>query len=87
MEHFGDGAAVGLLRIPAREFFGHRVQVFDAPVGVRRDDRVANRLQRDLRLFLFLVQLQFRPLAHGDVGDRAFVARDLGFVRRESRVH
>ena len=75
------------LRVPARELLGDRVQVLDAAVGVGRDDRVADRLQRDLRLFLLLVQLQFRALAHGDVGDRAFVAGDLAvLVADDARV-
>jgi hypothetical protein len=77
LEHFRDRPPGRLARIPARELLGDRVEVLDPAVGVRRDDRVADRLQRDLGLFLFLVQLQFCALAHGDVGDRAFVAGDL----------
>ena len=63
------------------------IQVFDAAVGIGGDDGVADRLQRDLRLFLLLVQLDLGALAHRDVGDRAFVADDVAvLVADDARV-
>ena len=38
-----------LVRGDARQRLGHRIQVFDVPVQVGGDHRVADRLQRDLR--------------------------------------
>ena len=66
-EDLVDALALRFLELPAGEFLGRGVQVFDDHVPVGRDHAVADRLQRDLRAFLFLEQRVFVELALGDV--------------------
>ena len=61
---------------PAREAFGHGIQVVDARAGVGADHRVADRLQRDLGAILLREHRLLGALALGDVVNRAFVADD-----------
>ena len=69
-----------LVRVPAGQILGDRIQILDAPVGVRRDHGVADRLQRDLRLLLLLEHRSLGALALADVGDRAFVADQIAVL-------
>jgi hypothetical protein len=57
---------------PARELLGDRIQIFDVAVRVRRHDRVADGLERDLSALLLLEQGALGGLALSDVRDRAF---------------
>ncbi len=87
VEYVADRTAGRFGRVPAGELLGDRVQVLDAPFGIGGDDRVADRLERDLRLLLFLEKLDLGLLAHRDVGNRTFVADDLAvLVAQQSRV-
>ena len=87
VDDLADRTARGLGRIPAGELLGDGVQVLDTPFGVGGDDGVADRLQRDLGLLLFLEQLDLGALALRDVRDRALVADDLSvLVADQARV-
>ena len=68
--------ALRLAVLPSGQALGHRIHVVDAPCGIGGDDRVADRLQRDLGALLGLKHRGFRLLALRDVGDRAFIADD-----------
>ena len=74
LEHLGYRAAHRFGDGPAGQLLGDRVQIFDQCIGVGGEYRVADRLQRDLRLLLFFGQLDFGQLAGADVCERAFVA-------------
>ena len=50
------------------------IQVLDVAVRIGRHDRVADRLQRDLRTLLLVEQRALGGLALRDVRDRAFVS-------------
>ena len=80
VEDFAQRLAARLARLPAGQILGDRIQVLDAAFGVGRDHGVADRLQRDLRLFLLLEHRGFGALALADVGDRAFVADELAVL-------
>ena len=74
------GDAARAAHVPARQILRDRVDVVDLAVSVRRDHAVTNRLQRDLRAFLFFENSCFGTLAFGDVSDRALVCNDLAVV-------
>src|SRR3984957_14617589 len=75
-----DALRLGLPALPAGEALRHRIYVIDAAFGVGGDDRVADRLERDLRALLSLEDLGFRFLAFGDVGDGALESADASFL-------
>ena len=66
-EDLVDDATLRMLEAPAGQLLGDRIQIFDAALRVGGDDAVADRLQRDLRAFLFLEQRVFEQLALGHV--------------------
>ena len=62
-----DRSAHRVLETPARQLLGNRIDVVDGRVGIRRDDPVADRLQRDLRALLLSEQRFFVELTLGDI--------------------
>ena len=68
-----DRPALRVAPLPARELLGNGVQVLDVTRVVRRDDRVADRLQRHLCAFFLVEQRALGRFALRDVGDRSFV--------------
>ena len=62
-----DRASARVVDLPPRQFFGHRIHVLDIAVCVGRDHPVADRLQRDLRTFLFAEKGILINLTLGDV--------------------
>ncbi len=87
LDDLRDVPAAGLVRRPAGHLLRDRVDVVDGARAVGRDHRVGDRLQRDLRPLLLLVELLLRALALGDVGHRALEADRLpALVAVEARV-
>ena len=87
LEHIVERLAVGLVSFPAGQLLGNRVQIVDAPGGVGRDDRIADRAQRDLGALFLLEHLSLRTLRFGDVGERALEpTADAGHALNQARV-
>ena len=59
--------AHGILQPPTGQLLGHRIDVVDGRVGIRGDDAIADRLQRDLRALLLAEQRLLVEFALGDV--------------------
>ncbi len=76
----GDRLPARLVRRPAGQARGHRVQVLDQPGLVGGDDAVADRGQRHLRQVALALQLQLDVLAVGDVAQHRRVERALALV-------
>ena len=70
-QDIADELRLRLAVLPSRQALRDRVHVVDAPFGIGGDDRIADRLQRDLRAFLRLEYRRLRLLARRDVGDRS----------------
>jgi hypothetical protein len=66
-EYLINGTPHGVLDTPAGQGLGHRIQILHLTVCIGGNHTIANRLQRDLRRFLFAKQGLFIEFVFGDV--------------------
>ena len=79
-EYLVDRAAACVIHLPAREFLGHRIDVFDMAFGVGRDNAVADRSQRDLGALRFAEKRLLVKLGIGNVDLDAEQAQQTSFL-------
>ena len=73
-QNAADELRLRLAVLPPGQALGDRIHVVDPALGVGGDDRIADRLQGDLRALLGLEHRGLRLFALSDVGDRALEA-------------
>ena len=77
VQHLADRAAPRLGAVPPGKTLRDRVHVFDMPLRIGADHRIADGLQRDLGALFLGKHGLLGALAFGDVDERAFIAADL----------
>ena len=66
-KNFIDGTSARIVNLPACQLLRDRIDVLNNAITIRRDDAVTNRLQRNLRAFLFPEQRVFVKFAFRDI--------------------